>query len=150
NVVQVGLVAPRPRLGKAHVANPAGHLREMLRGNFGIRLPAYAMVPKETVDLGISHRLATDQIDRGFPYDPDIFGGIEAECHGGFFRRHAVIRTALETYGNRLYLLMPQRMSDTADTAGQISGLIRLCHAARIENAVQFLFAKNGTVMLSS
>ena len=81
NVVQVRLVAAGPRSGERHVTDAPRHLDQLLAGDFGVGLPADAVVGEEAIELGSVHGLPADQVNGRLAEDANVFGGVE-RVHG--------------------------------------------------------------------
>src|SRR3954462_5512585 len=97
-VLQVDLVAARPRLGEAHVADPAGDLGQVLTGNFGVRLPGDTMVGEEAVQNGVVHSLPTDQVHGRLAQ----YAYVAADISGGHARGRNRGRGAREAASNKI------------------------------------------------
>src|SRR5260370_11213944 len=77
NMAYVRLVSAGPGLGERHIAAASRGLDEVLAGDFGVGLPADAVIAEEAVDLRIVDSLPAHDIDGRLANDLDIFGGIE-------------------------------------------------------------------------
>ena len=53
DMLDIGLVATGPWLGKTHVTNTAGNLHQVLTSNLGIGLPGNAMIRQKTVHFSL-------------------------------------------------------------------------------------------------
>src|SRR5262249_8748734 len=54
-----------------------GNLRQMFSGHFRIRLPAYAMIRQEAIQLGFIDDLPAHEVDRRLADDANVRGWIE-------------------------------------------------------------------------
>ena len=81
NMLQVHLVATRPRLGERHVTNPAGHLGQILRGHFAVGLPRDAVIRQKPVQFPRIDSLPPYQVHGGVTQYTNILAGIK-QSHG--------------------------------------------------------------------
>ena len=126
--VEIGLVAPGPRFGEAHVTQPASHLDQMLARHFRVGLPADAVIGKKTIDDALVDRLPADEVNGWFANDAQIAGWIESSSHAA----------------SRLDFC-PRRIVTAGPCCRQpASSPFRLRHGARIESGGQLGLADHG------
>src|SRR5579871_2108244 len=82
NVLQIRFVAAGTGFREAHITDAPRHFDQMLASDFGIRLPADAVIREIAIDNRIIDDLATDQINSRLTDNADILSRVET-THGG-------------------------------------------------------------------
>src|SRR6516165_8086127 len=77
DVADIRLVASRPRFCEGHIADAPCRLDEVFTGDFGIGMPADAVIAEEALDFRIVDGLPAQDVNGRLANDLDVVGGIE-------------------------------------------------------------------------